>query len=183
MYTIVIDHGNVHLQDLSNDDLKEIQSAAMDAEAEFLRSHLESLPGRSFYKEAAASLERDSGADYEAIHITKRGFALQLFGGVVSAGRGKSAVTGRPTEYLTIPANKSITEAAGFYPGLVMMSNDDGDRWLAKPREDEGFDVYFWLVPSVKIKAHPSIMPTLGALSDAARQGAEDYIKALSYLN
>ncbi len=183
MYTIVIDHGNVHLQELSNDDLKEIQSAAMDAEAEFLRSHLEGLPGRSFYKEAAASMERDSGADYEAIHITKTGFSLQLFGGAVSAGKGESAVTGLPTKYLTIPARKGITEAAGFYEGLIQMSNAEGKKWLAMPTGEDSFEPYFWLVPRIEVGAHPNNMPSLQALSDAAQQGAEEYIEALSYLN
>lgn len=170
------------LPELSASGLQKLRSAAADEVLECTREHLEALPGRSFYQDSASSLERASTAKQEHVGITKRGFALQYFGGTVKAGKGVSSKTGKKTKYLSIPANRGLTEMPSAYADLTFIKLK-GDRGaLVRLKEDKkSFTPMFWLVKQATIKPHPDILPDQSELELAASLGARDHLAALNF--
>lgn len=170
------------LRDISEQEQRDMRRAAADSLLEVTRNHLLALPGRSFYREAATSLERNSTAAEDQVRITKRGMSLQYYGGTVTAGKGRSSKTGKPTKYLSIPANDSIREMPSYYPNLSFIKFDNNLAALVKPLKDGNFEPMFWLKKQVTIKPHKNILPKDEQYNRAANEGAQEYLADLSYM-
>lgn len=166
---------------LSPDELRQLRRNAADGVLECTRDHLLALPGESFYRDAAQSLERVSNSKEDAIQITQRGIALQYYGGTVKAGKGISSKTGQPTKYLSIPVNKATKEMPGHYPNLSFVKYKNGTRALVQLSKDKKASPMFWLVEQVTIKPHPKVLPKQAELNNAAKESALDYLETLSF--
>lgn len=172
----------INLTDISEQEQRDMRRAAADALLEVTRKHLLALPGRSFYREAATSLERTSNESMDMVHVVKRGMALQYYGGTVRAGKGRSSKTGKPTKYLSIPVNDSVRDMPGSYPNLSFVKFNDELAALVIAQDDGDFKPIFWLKKEVTIRPHKNILPKEAQYNRAAKEGALKYIEALSYM-
>ncbi len=101
--------------------------------------------------------------------VKQVGIRLHWFGGTVTPGKSISHITGRPTQYLTIPA---IAEAHGKsareIPDLELVRGQGG-RAIAlaqtggesgrKHKKTRGM-IFYWLVKSATIRSNHDILPT-----------------------
>jgi len=171
-----------NLPEFGEQEQRDMRRAAADAMLEVTRNHLLALPGRSFYRDAATSLERNSTPDEDQVRVVKRGMALQYYGGTVKAGKGRSSKTGMPTKYLSIPVNNAIRDMPGRYPNLTFIKINDDLAALVIPLPDNDFKPIFWLKKEVTIRPHKYILPKDEQYNRAAKEGALEYIEALSYM-
>lgn len=114
------------------------------------------------------------------INIPQVGMPLHYHGGTVSAGKNTSPITGQPTKYLTIPANReAYGRRASDFPGLVLVWGHNGPVGLAVGEEKsagiaaktrgpvltkatrlEPGRMMFWLKREVTLEADPTVLPT-----------------------
>lgn len=166
---------------LTPDELRQLRRNAADGVLECTRDHLLALPGESFYREAAQSMERVSTAQADEVCITQRGIALQYYGGTVKAGKGISSKTGEPTKYLSIPVSKATKEMPGRYPDLSFFKYKKGTLALVQLDQDGKPTPVFWLVEQATIKPHPNILPKQEQLQHAAKESSLDYLETLTF--
>lgn len=114
-------------------------------------------------------------------------FAQKVYGGTITAGKGTSSATGRPTKYLAIPAR---SEAYGRRPSAlkgiemhVVQCGPMGGAALvvktASKTKSSFLDlVMYWLVRKVTQKKDPEALPSSQVMQDAAVRSAESYIRA-----
>lgn len=158
-------------------------------------------PRTHFFAKCARSVSSQSSPGNVKISIAQVGFRLALEGGVVRPGRNPSSATGRPTQWLTIPAR---SEAAGkravefgnlkfrkFRDDLAGLIAGEGGADVGKGRRigkaarnalrranQEGV-VMFWLVKSTTHRPDPSILPTERALVADIARGLDSYFAAI----
>ncbi len=141
-----------------------------------------------FYASAAESIsEPELSGSSVSFTITKVGLAQRLYGGPIHAGVGTSSVTGSPTKYLAIPAHPAAYgQPPSAFSQLRFVPRRNGRAMLVWPLQTAGQKknanrrdnsmVMYWLVPSVKQKPDPSLLPTENQLLDAAITEAERYL-------
>ncbi|MFI3244126.1 MAG: hypothetical protein R3Y56_07735 [Akkermansia sp.] len=166
---------------IKSGDLLSVRQIAANRVSDVMREHLESLPGESFYKRVADSIGRVDKAKSSEVSIAERGYALQLFGGTVKAGKGISSKTGKRTKFLSIPANKGIKEMPDAYDNLSFIKLKGGKGALVRLKKDKSFTPMFWLVKQATIKPHPEVMPRQESIDKAASQGALSAINQLDF--
>lgn len=157
-----------------------------------VREHLQGLdetrvnklggPRSHYYGSARRSTEYQLEGRDVLIVIPQIGMALHYYGGVVSAGKNASFVTGAPTKYLTIPAapeayGKSVSDfpdlvivwGKGRRPvGLAVGEEATGSLYhavtrgplLTKKTKLVPGKVMFWLKESITLQPDPSVLPT-----------------------
>jgi hypothetical protein len=127
-----------------------------------------------------------------SVSINQVGLAARLLGATIHAGVGTSSATGKPTEFLALPAR---TEAYGKTPAqfhdLVFVREKRGGGAMlvqalqsqfsrgkkgARNVREVGGLVMFWLVKEVTIKPDPSLMPSDAQLTQAAVTPATNYL-------
>lgn len=180
--TITIDADRLDL-DLSSTNLRRVSQGAATEVRGTLRNHFESLPGRSFWTEAARSTVVKPAGDVVCVSIYKRGVALQRYGGTIKPTDRASEVTGKRITSLLIPARWSPLRGKSLYDlGLpsdevkVIPRKNGKSPLLIHERPDRS-TVLGFLVKSATIKPHPEVMPTTKELHAAARIGAMDILQ------
>lgn len=113
------------------DELRQMRRNAADGVLEHTRNHLLALPGKSFYRDAAQSLERVSTAQDDEVRITQRGVALQHYGGTVEPGKGLSSKTGKPTKFLAIPSALAKGKSPRLFQDLSYVPVKNGGKVAA----------------------------------------------------
>jgi len=156
-----------------------------------LKEHLEALQGRSYYRQAAASVAIREQDDELSVVIPHRGLRVQVLGTEKALGHPIMPVRAK---LLSIPAHRGIRQHPRFYDlvyikikwpkgkAKAMLIKKDESAAPAKKGEKKPLNVYFWLVEEVTIRPHPYVMPSMATLTDAALRGAESYLKTLSRL-
>jgi hypothetical protein len=139
-----------------------------------------------FYASAADSIsEPQLTGGAVSFTITKVGLAQRRFGGVIHAGVGTSSTTGQPTKYLAIPAHPiAYGHRPGAFSNLRFIPRRNGRAMLVLPlqtaastsRNNANNLVMYWLVPSVKQKPDPSLLPTDAELQETATAEASRYL-------
>jgi len=107
------------------------------------------------------------------------GVALHLHGGTVRPTK-TSEITGRPIKFLTIPKvaaahgkTVAMLRALGvdLYPGRGGLLRQTG-----ASRDPKGDQMWFALARSATMKADPTVIPSAGALAEAAGEAAMEAI-------
>lgn len=135
------------------------------------------------------------------VAVNEVGFRLHLEGGTVRPGRNPSWVTGRPTQWLTIPAR---AEAYGFrskeFANLEFVKFSKTSAALVakeggvKPAEGRRMGaratklltkqnplgtVFFWLVKERVVRPDPTVLPSEQVLAGAIRDALRDQLQAV----
>jgi hypothetical protein len=128
-----------------------------------------------------------------SVSINQVGLAARLLGATIHAGVGTSSSSGKPTQFLALPAR---AEAYGKTPAqfhdLVFIREKRGNggamlvqalqtgvsvgKKAVRRLSEIGGLVMFWLVKQVTIKPDPSLMPTDSQIVQAAVTPAESYL-------
>lgn len=161
-----------------------------------MRSHLRrkdmteanALGGQRTHYYGSAVTDYYVRGNYVVVSARKIGFRIHYYGGTITAGKGISSFTGKPTVYLTIPArSEAHGRLASDFPDLVMLWGKGGPYALArapqsrlifgrshtlemkaagsgaivtvKPGGMQGGEVLFWLKKSIKIMPDPTMLP------------------------
>ena len=140
------------------------------------------FPSQHFYANAARSTFWTADSAGATVTISQTGFAQRCFGGTIKPGRTISKFTGRPTQYLTIPARGEASgKRAGEFGNLKVLWGRNGPYALAadeggatrrvfqgregtRPEHPvKGLErgvIVFWLVKEVTQDADPSVLPS-----------------------
>lgn len=163
------------------------------AGASLVREHLFALDGqrgrsgRHFYAQAARSVTTGLVAEGIAISITQTGFRQRRFGGTIKPGRNISRITGRPTRFLTIPAEGAEGTRAGEYADLHLTKavnprtgalqwalvrnlstpislrrrtlKDGSIKTTITAKPTQGGEVVFWLAGQITQQPDPTVLP------------------------
>lgn len=178
-----------------------------------VKSNFEALNAQSnnplghsgYYLKAARSVHQpDLERDGFSIAIGQVGVGLHYFGGTVKAGKSISKRTGRPTQYLTIPArSEAYAHRADEFPNLKILFGRGGQPVALVERDDApstesqvvtsrngvkrrvktvkapaaaGGIVMFWLVRQVVIKENKDVLPKREAMTTPAFEAAVVYL-------
>lgn len=171
-----------------------------------VREHLQDLedtrsgasggPATHYYGSARRSTSYYIVSDTAVeINVAQVGMRLHYYGGTVEAGKGISSATGKPTQYLTIPArSEAYGKKASDFDDLIVLWGRNGPYALARAistqigierseageklwgkyygakatsKGQQGGEVMFWLTKSATIKPDPSVMPDSEEFRDA----------------
>ena len=133
-----------------------------------------------------------------------RGIRFRLKGGTIEAGKNISAITGKPTVYLTIPARgEAYGHRAGEFPlqmlfgpgghGIALVEkleifNRKSSRKTPRalnsvgvkgPAKTTGGEVWYWLVKSVTQDPDPSVMPSEDWMGETAALAVSRFVKGV----
>lgn len=154
-------------------------------------------PRQHFWADCARSTNFTSDANSVTVNISHPGMRLQLEGGVVEAGKHTSSATGKPTQFLTIPARaEAYGRRAGEFHNLKFEVTDQGPALVersatrikfGKTKKDgtrstinkgeTGGAVFYWLRKRVTIGKHPEVLPTEFQMLVAIRNGIQELLK------
>jgi hypothetical protein len=155
---------------------------------QLVRAHFAEIAQDSQHHESARSLGAQPSGFYESarnntqepeivsegvsISVMQIGVAQRYYGGTINA---------RPGSYLTIPALAIAyaRRAREFDLRFVIFKSTGLAALLLKGAPSDEGSVYYWLVKSVTQKADPTIIPTDEEITDAASQGASNYLNAV----
>ena len=143
------------------------------AGAEVVKDHFTDLDRRRhgsstfhFYGRAARSTHHGVQGSFAFVGIDQEGIALRRFGGTVRPRNGK---------YLTIPANDQAEgRRAREFDNLHFRRNATGGNGRLC---DEGGRVFYWLVKQSTHKPDPSVLPTDGAIQEAAVDAVKEWVE------
>lgn len=146
--------------------------------------HQNSLGGRrtNYFSQAAKATSYQESGQGVTISIKQVGMALQYYGGTVTPGKGTSTATGKPTQFLTIPAIAEAHGKSAFeIPDLVPVFGSGG-RVYGLAKKSEGRKkmrgmLYFWLVKSATIKPHPDVIPSDDTIRTEVITAVKDLVK------
>ncbi len=184
-----------------------LHEAMAERAGEALKSHLMARDSRSphthFWADAAAGVETDAGEAGAELRIVKRGTALRYYGsaglpgGVVSAGRNQSTLTGKPTTLLAIPTEQvPVQNRTRLAPGqmglLAFIPSRKGGGVLVAgeprtitrgPRKGAtrvvpkpGGGVLYVLKKETRHEPDETVLPPHAELQGAAAEAAADFI-------
>ena len=157
---------------LTPKQLDTVNSAAAHAVAALVRTHLRKLPGKSFYKQAADSTSVSSHNNAHCVPISKKGIALQFFGGTVRPTGRISPVTGRPTRALLIPLIPK-TQFHNLSSAAFILTSRSGSLLLvSKQHPAHTLTPIALLRKSATIKPHPHILPSHSQIKSTAAKAA-----------
>lgn len=161
---------------LTPQQLRSVNSTAAQAVASLIRSHLFSLPGKSFYKQAAQSISISSQGNSHSVSISKPGIALQFYGGTVRPSGRISPVTGRPTRALLIPLVPQ-SEIHNLSSKPFTITSRSGARLLVSKKSSSlSLTPLAILSKSATIKPHPNILPSQSQINSTASSAAAHFI-------
>mgnify|MGYP001571675777 CR=1 FL=1 len=180
----------------------ELLRAAGDGVAVLLRKHFIGLektrPNRlggartHFYGKVQASVQQPVVSGNAAdVSIDRVGIAQRYFGGPIEAGHGISSKTGKPTEFLTVPARaETHGKTAKAFPHLEFRPTRRGGMLVEMLRTVSritragrrrvsivGGLVMFWLVRRLVQKPDPTVLPTDADLLQAAETSAAGWLQ------
>ena len=140
----------------------------------------------NYYGQAARSTSFTADSDSALITIRQIGMSLHYYGGTVEPGKNASSSTGKPTEYLTLPACAEAygKHASDFGDQLEVLWGRRGPYALAlktsgTPSAKGASKAYnrnlakqagramFWLIKSATITPNPDVMPSEEDLQEA----------------
>jgi hypothetical protein len=182
------DHASAAIQSLIEDCRQNINPTVGRAAVTMLKDHLRGLDatranklgGRRthFYNSAAKGTFYELQPDGVKLGINQVGIRQRYYGGTITAGKGISHTTGRPTQFLTIPAiAEAYGQRASKFAGSLRISLNKERSKGALVNKATG-TVYYWLVKSVTQKADPTILPTDAALSAHILTELDKYFKS-----
>ncbi|MEO5914864.1 MAG: hypothetical protein ABIS50_11565 [Luteolibacter sp.] len=161
-------------------------------------------PNSNYFAKAAESVEVEADENHATVRITRIGMALHYNGGTVLPGQSISSFTGEPTKAQAIPTddvprqgpeneraspremgllafipNRKGTGTIGYLvegeeKEITRGSRKGGKRIVPKP----GGDLFFVLRSWTTHLADESVLPTLIALQEAARDGGLEHINS-----
>lgn len=165
-------------------------------------------PNTDFYASAARGIETEADGEGALVRIPKLGFALRYYGGTVTAGKGISSKTGKPTRALAIPDEDVPVVGPpdgrhrmrpGEWPGLlaflptkstkstgVLVEGEEKDITRGKNKGGKrivpkvGGKLIYVLAESITFQGDESVLPSQGALFSAAAEAAEDYLSSFN---
>ena len=165
-------------------------------------------PNTNFYASAARGIEVESDALRGLVRIPKLGFALRYYGGHVEPGKSISSFTGELTKALAIPTDDVpvVGPADGRYrqrpadAGLlaflpskksvnsvgVLIQGEEKEITRGKRKGGKrivpraGGKVLYVLVSWLDHAPDESVLPTLIAMQDSAREGALAYLESFN---
>jgi hypothetical protein len=113
-------------------------------------------------------------------------FAQKVYGGTITAGKGTSSKTGKPTKYLSIPARR---EAYGLRPSqledklgteLRFVKGSRGGALMVKTGKKSQLGlVMYWLTASVTQAPDPQALPPRDKIEQTAVDAAEGYLRTV----
>ena len=104
-----------------------------------------------------------------SLRIAHPGVALHYYGGIVLAKPGKSlAIPLRPENKGKWPSERFPTKGDAF----VLRRKASGKAFLATREDDGALRLQYLLVKSVRMRADPSVFPSLSEQNTAAAEGA-----------
>ncbi len=133
-------------------------AAAAGGVREAVRKNFISLPGRSFYKDAAEStvVEPASGEGSATVSVYRRGVALRLHGGTVNA---------RPGHAMTLPTGKSDLWPREMSGLSLMYWRKDGKLRAGLGKNGQ---LLFTFVKTTRHSPNPKVLPGAATLQQAA---------------
>jgi hypothetical protein len=160
----------------------------------------------NYYTGAARATHFDLVGDGAVISINQVGMSLHYYGGTVVPGAKTSAFTGKPTQYLTIPARaEAHGHRASEFPDLIVLWGKNGPYALARAISQQvdfvnhkakkagefiakytqagaiqGGEVMFWLVKSATISPDPTVIPSEEEFSEAINSAVSECMSLLS---
>lgn len=153
-----------------------------------------------FWADAARNVQVPQiEGDNIAIGINKLGLRLRYYGGTVTPGKSLSWKTGKPTQWLSIPAvadaygkrTQEFDFSAGgvgnlhfvfFRPDLAALVENlasvikKGRNGVYKHVASTIGTVIFWLKKSLTYKADPTVLPTDKEMLDAAEEAGQEQL-------
>lgn len=145
-----------------------------------------------YYSGARAGTHFVVNGEEVIVGVQQVGIRYRYFGGTIRAGQNQSAVGGKPTKYLTIPATpEAYGHRAAEFDDLTVLWGRDGPYALgrvtqktvaiadssgAKTVETE---VLFWLVKSVEGSADRTLLPSNDDLQDAVQRDFNKYVRLI----
>lgn len=169
-------------------------------------SHPNSLGGtRTHYwaRAAKAVQQPEIQTDGLSVSINQVGIGLRFFGGVVKAGKNISRFTGKPTQFLTIPARaEAHGKRAGEFHNLRILFGRGGQpialveraatvirsvRGVFRAvgtesvagRGTTGGGIYFWLVKQATFKPDSTVLPERDQMLVPALSAAVSYLERI----
>ena len=196
--------------ELNNPGVKRVMGRSI---AQTLKEHFYDLDAKRanamggkrthFYADAAKGVQQPRiESDGLAVDVNKLGLRLRYFGGTVRPGKSKSWKTGRPTQWLAVPASvdaygrrtQEFDFSAGgagnlrfvfFRPGLAGLVENLStvitrtNKGVYKPVRSTIGAVVFWLKKSLTYKADPSVFPEERKMTGPAFSAAGQYLGRL----
>lgn len=176
---------------------------------DFNRGHGNKLEGKrtNFYSQLAESMRWEASDEGATVSITDFRARQTILGGLIKPGKNASAVSGKPTAALTIPASadsyntrakdwlgKSVAiyfkAPHGKLLGMIVDRNlqrlgagkvrRNGAIMGGKLNEKGVFKfkrVLFWLVSEANQKGTPDAIPTEGEITQGAVDGVRDLVQ------
>ncbi len=158
-------------------------------------AHLLGLPGERFYGQAAESTQVEASDGEAVVSIRKRGMALRYYGGVVRPSGKTSEVTGKPIRSLSVPVVKGLPPIAEYGSPLAFIPRRGGGATVGYLVEGERYTVargkrkgqqavrpvgngslMYVLRRQTTHEPDAKVLPTMEALTTAARMAAEAYL-------
>lgn len=172
---------------------RSVENAMMDNFAQLEADRPNKLGGKRqhYYAGARQKTEFRIEGETASVFTAQVGMKLRYFGGTVEAGANISSFSGKPTKYLTIPANaEAYGHVAADFDDLEVLWGRNGPYALGRverktiARVDGTFgvskaqstEVMFWLTPSVYIPADTTMLPAPNQLADEVRGDFNRYV-------
>ena len=180
------DNATAAIQQLIQDCQRNINPTVGKAAVTMLKDHLRNLDSTRanklggsrthFYASAAKGTNYTLLPDGVKVGINQVGIRQRYYGGTITAGKGISHTTGRPTQFLTIPAiAAAYGQRASAFSGDLRLSLN---RYKTKGAlVNKAGTVYYWLVKSVTQQADPTVLPTDDEISTRILTELEKYFK------
>lgn len=135
----------------------------------------------NFYAQAARGTNYTLLPDGVVLGINQVGIRQRFYGGTIKAGKQISRITGKPTQYLTIPAcSEAYGKRAGeFYNLRFRMNKEKTSGSLSDKTTGQ---TLFWLKKEVTQKEDKSVLPTDQELSDHIVRELGSYLSTIGGL-
>lgn len=162
------------------------------------RPNKQGWPRRNYWAGCARSVTQSHRPGLVTISITQLGFRLRLEGGIVTPGKGISTKSGKPTQFLTIPARPEAYKATAKQYGNLQFAYVDGRPALVakeggatRERVVKGLTrssvikgaiqgtVMYWLARKTTHQPDPSVLPTKEKMMGEISSAIGDAVDAL----
>ncbi len=171
---------------------------------EYDAGHRNPLDGQRthWFQDAAMATASYADADAATVTVTQLGIRLSYYGGTVTPGKHPSSHSGKPTQFLTIPAcAEAYGRRASKFPRLqfavlggkpalveaeateLKVKRTKGAKTLVPKHTafgaagSTGGRVMFWLARSVTVGPHPDLLPPEHEIRQAAVSAAWDMVQ------
>lgn len=146
----------------------------------------------NYYLGAAKSTSFTIVDDGVIVSVRQIGLRLKYYGGKVTAGKGVSSFSGKPTKFLTIPVHPRAHGKRASEFDLELVYNHDGVPVALATKSTRGFgelgskhlsgrrgEIMYLLKRSVMVKADPSILPAPDRIYGAALSSLNAHVDRL----